>query len=109
VIQLEVRQTVSAENRERYDEVVRTLFVPAISAQPGFVSFRLLEEYSGDVLEEIGTKSDGFNLVFQLTFETEQHRRDWVSTPEHAKFGEGITGLIDDAQMGGYTIVRETK
>jgi hypothetical protein len=32
-----------------------------------------------------------------------------VSTPEHAKFGEGITGLIDDAQMGGYTIVRETK
>lgn len=109
MIQLEVRQKVSAANRAAYDEVIKTLFVPAVSKQEGFVSFRLLEEYEADVLEEIGTKSDGFNLVVQLTFETEEQRRNWVATPEHAKLGEGLTGLIDDAQMGGYTVRTEAK
>ncbi len=109
MIQFEVRQTVSEKNRASYDEVIRTLFVPAVSAQDGFISFRLMEEYPGDVLDEIETKTDGFNIVVQLTFETEEQRRKWVATPEHAKLGEGLTGLIDNAYATGYTVLTEAK
>jgi heme-degrading monooxygenase HmoA len=109
VIQFEVRQKVSAENRAAYDEVVKALFVPAVSVQEGFISFRLLEEYPAEVQEKAGARSDGFNVVVQLTFESEEQRLKWVETPEHAKLGERLTGLMDDARATGYTIRTEEK
>jgi heme-degrading monooxygenase HmoA len=107
VIQFQVKQKVTAESRAAFEDVVQRLFIPAITAQKGFISFRMLEEFPVAVRDEIGATTDGFHLVIQLTFETEDDRRNWVATPAHDEFGRAVAGLVSDAHYTGYQVLVE--
>lgn len=108
MIQFQVRQKVASDDLATFETIIRRSFIPAVSRQEGFVSFRLLYEYPEDIRSELGATSDGFHVVVQLTFETEEHRRTWVETAEHESVGQELAGVVADASFSGYTIVTET-
>jgi hypothetical protein len=108
MIQLEVRQQVSDAHRDAYLAAIRTLFMPAVSKQEGFVRFLLLEEYSPSLQNEIGGAAAECSFVIQLSFETEALREQWVATHEHALLGEGLTGLVEGSTHTGFVILEET-
>jgi heme-degrading monooxygenase HmoA len=108
VIQFQVRQKVNPDDLAAFEKIIRNSFIPAISHQEGFVGFRLLYEYPEDVRAELGATSDGFHVVVQLTFDTEDHRQTWVKTDEHEAVGQQLGGVVKDATFSGYTIVTET-
>jgi heme-degrading monooxygenase HmoA len=107
VIQFQVRQQVKPDDLAAFEKIIRNSFVPAISHQEGFVSFRLLYEYPDDLRAELGATSDGFHVVVQLTFDTEEHRQTWVRTDEHESVGQELAGVVTEATFSGYTIVTE--
>jgi hypothetical protein len=107
MIQFEVRQKVSDAHRGAYLEAIRTLFMPAVSKQEGFVRFLLLEEYNRSLQDAVGGSSAGCSFVIQLSFETEELRQQWVATPEHALLGDGLTGLVEESTHTGFQVLEE--
>lgn len=66
-----VEMTVAAGNAKRLEETFDRVFRPAISAQDGFVSVRLLRPRSGD------------RWFLEIEFADEPARLRWVATDLH--------------------------
>ena len=69
VVELDVEQGNEDELVDSYHRV----FAPAISAQPGFRTVRLLKP------------ADGFRWLLLIEFATERDRVNWVATPQHQR------------------------
>ncbi len=59
----------------------RNIFRPAIKQQPGFVAVTLLKMRQ----EAQGKGPEGCPYRLIISFETEEQRKKWVSTPTHQK------------------------
>jgi heme-degrading monooxygenase HmoA len=59
----------------------RTVFLPTISKQPGFVSVQLLKLRK----EMQGKGPAGCSYRLNISFQTEEQRVKWVATAEHQK------------------------
>lgn len=68
----------------------RRIFVPAISAQPGFRAVRLLKP------------ADGHRWLLLIEFATEQDRERWVATPEHEEAWPALGGLCSSARGANF-------
>lgn len=68
----------------------RTVFVPAISKQPGFVSVQLLKLRK----EMQGKGPAGCSYRLNISFQTEEQRVTWVATPAHQKAWPTVEGTL---------------
>lgn len=84
---------VSHDRVEAFRRMYEDEYAPALQKQDGYVSSRLLEVFPSDLAEEIEAAATEFNLQIGLTFDTEENRRRWVDTAEHAELWPRVIGL----------------
>ncbi len=80
-IQLHVDLSVDPAKEDEMLRIFHAEFRPAASKQPGFKDLQMLKLRSA----LNGKAPDGANYRFVLSFETEEQRQHWVSTPVHRK------------------------
>ena len=68
----------------------RTVFRPAASKQPGFIDVKMLKLRTA--LQ--GAAPAGANYRFELTFESEEQRKQWVATATHQKVWPTIENTL---------------
>ncbi len=79
--------TVKSDREEVAQSVFAELFKPAISAQPGFKSVRLLKPL------------DGGEYVLAIAFESQALQQKWVATDLHTQVWSQM-----EANFEGYTV-----
>jgi len=89
-IQLHVDLAVDPAKEKEMLHNFRTVFRPAASKQPGFIDVKMLKLRSA--LQ--GAAPTGANYRFQLTFETEELRKQWVATAIHQKVWPTIESTL---------------
>ena len=89
-IQLHVDLAVDPAKEKEMLHNFRTVFRPAASKQPGFIDVKMLKLRSA--LQ--GAAPNGANYRFQLTFETEELRKQWVATAIHQKVWPTIESTL---------------
>lgn len=80
-IVLEVDLSVDPAKEEEMLHIFHSEFRPAASEQPGFKDLQMLKLRSA----LNGKAPEGANYRFVLSFQTEEQRQHWVSTPVHKK------------------------
>ena len=80
-IVLEVDLSVDPARENEMLHIFHTEFRPAAAKQPGFRDLQMLKLRSA----LSGKAPEGANYRFVLSFETEEQRQHWVSTPVHKK------------------------
>jgi heme-degrading monooxygenase HmoA len=89
-IVLDVDLSVDPAREEEMLRVFHSEFRPAASKQPGFKDLQMLKLRS--VMN--GKAPEGANYRFVLSFETEEQRQHWVSTPVHKKLWPKIEATL---------------
>ena len=89
-IQLHVDLAVDPAKEKEMLHNFRTVFRPAASKQPGFIDVKMLKLRSA--LQ--GAAPNGANYRFQLTFENEELRKQWVATAIHQKVWPTIESTL---------------
>jgi heme-degrading monooxygenase HmoA len=80
-IQLLVDLSVDPAKEQEMLHNFHTIFHPAASKQPGFIDVKMLKLRAA--LQ--GSAPAGANYRFELTFASEELRKQWVATPAHQK------------------------
>lgn len=80
---LQMDFVVAEENRETFEEMYYSIYVPAMKVQPGYLSSKLLRLYPKDEAEEIEAEPTTYNYQIQISFDTEENRRRWVASDQH--------------------------
>jgi heme-degrading monooxygenase HmoA len=94
-IQLHVDLDVDPAKQKELVANFRTIFRPAISKQPGFVSVRLLK------LRQAVAGAAPANAPYRLviSFQSEEQRQTWVASKDHQRAWPSIEGTLRGAKL----------
>ncbi|MCL6600718.1 MAG: antibiotic biosynthesis monooxygenase [Alicyclobacillus macrosporangiidus] len=94
MITLHIDVTVAEDNRERFLEIYRSKYVPAISRQEGFVRTMLIQGMQNPNEFEI-----------DIFFQTEALRQRWANSQDHAEVWPLIEALADELSWKGFNVI----
>ena len=103
-IVLQMDFVVSVENREEFEEMYHSIYVPAMKVQDGYLSSRLLRLYPEDVAERIEAIPTEYNYQIQISFDTEENRLRWQQSAEHDIAWPAATSLAEEFKWRGYDV-----
>jgi heme-degrading monooxygenase HmoA len=83
VVTLELKWLVPQGNETAFETVIKNIFIPAVSRQPGFLGCAFLREFDDAALAKMGVARDPHGYRLNISFETEELRLCWAETPEH--------------------------
>lgn len=86
--------------RRMYEEA----YAPALRKQEGYLSSRLLELFPDDLAAEIEAVPTEFNFQMELTFDTEENRRRWAASEDHAEVWPRAESLAEDVAWRGFFV-----
>ena len=73
--------------------------------QQGYIRSALLRLFPQRVAWEIEAAETEFNYQMELVFDTENNRRKWVDSKEHAKAWPLASGMAEQFAWRGYDVV----
>ena len=97
-IQLHVDLAVDPAKEQEMLKNFRTVFRPAASKQPGYIDVKMLKLRSA--LQ--GETPAGANYRFQLTYQSEELRKQWVASATHQKVWPTIENTL---KSKNYTVL----
>ena len=102
---LQIYFQVSKERAAGFEKMYAESYVPALRKQQGYISSNLLRLFSEKVAKEIGAAATEFTYQMQLVFDTEENRRKWVASKEHAQAWPLASGMAEKVAWRGYDVV----
>jgi len=105
MILFELHFQVDPARRAEFETAVAEVFVPAISKQKGFGSFKLLRLYAPSVVAEIEASPTEYDYQINFTFETEAARRVWATSPEHDVAWPKLSSIAQKFFWRGYDLL----
>lgn len=101
---LQIYFRVSENQVGEFLQMYEEAYAPALREQDGYLSSRLLEVFPGDLAAEIEAAPTEFNFQMELTFDTEENRRRWVASRQHAEVWPRAQGLAEDVAWRGFFV-----
>jgi heme-degrading monooxygenase HmoA len=98
---------VSPERAGELERLFRDAYLPALRRQAGFRQSRLLRAFEPGLATFALPAVAGaatFNYVVELTFDSEEQRRAWARTREHAELWPALRGMADEAAILGFHV-----
>ncbi len=102
---LQMDFVVEKENAQAFEDMYYSIYVPAMIVQDGYLSSKLLRLYSPDQAKEIEAEPTTYNYQVQISFETEQKRRNWVASDQHKIAWPAATSLAKEFKWRGYFVM----
>ena len=104
-IALQMDFVVAKENAEAFEKMYRSIYVPAMTVQQGYLNSRLLRVFSDDLEKEIQGEATNYNYQIQISFDTEENRRKWVASEQHKIAWPAASGLAKEFKWRGYDVM----
>jgi mannose-6-phosphate isomerase-like protein (cupin superfamily) len=104
-IALQMDFVVPKENAEAFEKMYHSIYVPAMTVQPGYVGSKLLRLFSEDAAKTIQAEPTAYNYSIQISFDTEENRRKWVASPQHQIAWPAASALVKEFKWRGYDVM----
>jgi len=104
-IALQMDFVVPKENAEAFEKMYHSIYVPAMTVQPGYVGSKLLRLFSDEVAKSIQAEPTTYNYSIQISFDTEENRRKWVASPQHQIAWPAASALVKEFKWRGYDVM----
>ena len=82
-----------------------SIYVPAMTVQKGYVGSKLLRLFPENIAKEIQAEPTTHNYSIQISFATEQDRRNWVKSAEHQIAWPAASKLATAFKWRGYDVM----
>ena len=109
MILLQIDFTVAPAAAEQFEQMYQSSYRPALRKQAGYQASRLLRIFEETIAEEIQAAPSTFNYQLELSFSSEEARRDCVKSQEHQEVWPLAVNLSSAAEWRGYDILNEDK
>lgn len=89
------------------EEFFREAYLPALRRQAGFRQARLLRAFEPELAHFVLPTVAGaevFNYVVELSFDSEDERRAWASTAEHAELWPKLRAMVESPAILGFHV-----
>ncbi|AYY13782.1 hypothetical protein EF847_14850 [Actinobacteria bacterium YIM 96077] len=105
MIRLQIFFAVDDDDRDAFEQMYHTVYVPALQRQQGYLGCSLLRRYPADVLDEFGGTPVPYTYQLELDFDTEENRRRWAASDDHEHAWTQASALATSVQSCGYDVV----
>lgn len=102
---LQMDFVIAEENREAFEELYYSIYVPAMKVQPGYLNSSLLRLYPEEEAAEIEAESTDYNYQIKISFDTEENRRRWQASDQHQIAWPAATDLAEEFKWRGYDLL----
>ena len=102
---LQIYFQVSQDRATKFEKDFQASYVPALRKQRGYQRSSLLRLFPPGVAREIEATPTEFNYQMELVFDTEESRRKWVASEEHARAWPRATGMAEKFAWRGFDVV----
>lgn len=96
---------VDKENAEAFEKMYYSIYVPAMTVQQGYLSSKLLRLFPDNIAEEIQAEPTAYNYQVQISFATEEDRRNWVASDQHQIAWPAASSLAREFKWRGYDVM----
>jgi mannose-6-phosphate isomerase-like protein (cupin superfamily) len=104
-IVLQMDFVVTKENAEAFEKMYTSIYVPAMTVQPGYLESKMLRMYPDSVSRQIEAEPSTYNYQIQISFATEEARRKWVASAQHLIAWPAASGLAKEYKWRGYDVM----
>ena len=104
-ILLQIYFKVAQQRAADFEQNYAKSYVPALRKQDGYLRSNLLRVFSEQVAQEIEAATTEFNYQMELVFDTEENRRKWVASPEHATAWPLTSNMAEKVAWRGFDII----
>jgi len=80
---LQMDFVVTAANAAAFEKMYKTIYVPALRVQVGYLESKLIRIFAPALEKKIEGEPTTYNYQLQLSFDTEANRQKWVASKEH--------------------------
>lgn len=102
---LQMDFVVDKENAGAFEKMYYSIYVPAMTVQKGYLSSKLLRLFPDNVAKEIQAEPTAYNYQVQISFATEEDRRNWVASPQHQIAWPAASSLAKEYKWRGYDVM----
>ncbi|MEZ5041236.1 MAG: cupin domain-containing protein [Saprospiraceae bacterium] len=102
---LQMDFVVDKANAQAFEKMYYAIYVPAMTVQKGYLSSKLLRLFPENVAKEIEAEPTTYNYQIQISFATEQDRRNWVASAQHQIAWPAATALAKEYKWRGYEVM----
>lgn len=102
---LQMDFVVEKANAQAFEKMYYSIYVPAMTVQKGYLSSKLLRLFPENVAKEIAAEPTTYNYQIQISFATEQDRRNWVASDQHQIAWPAATALAKEYKWRGYDVM----
>ena len=102
---LQMDFVVAKENAEAFEKMYASIYVPAMTVQPGYLESKLLRLYPDSLVKQIQAEPTTYNYQIQISFTTEEARRKWVASAQHQIAWPAATALAKEYKWRGYDVM----
>jgi mannose-6-phosphate isomerase-like protein (cupin superfamily)/heme-degrading monooxygenase HmoA len=104
---LQMEFVVPKENADAFEKMYTSIYVPAMTVQPGYLGSKLLRIFPDNVEKEIQGEATSYNYQIQISFDTEENRRKWVASEQHKIAWPAASGLAKEFKWRGYDVMAD--
>ena len=104
-IALQMDFIVAKENAAAFEKMYYSIYVPAMTVQQGYVGSKLLRLFPETLAKEIEAEPTTYNYQIQISFKTEQDRKDWVASAQHQIAWPAASSLASEYKWRGYEVM----
>lgn len=96
---------VPKDKGAEFEKIYHSIYVPAMTVQPGYLGSKLLRIYPENLAKEIQAEATTYNYQIQISFDTEENRRKWVASKQHLIAWPAATGIGKEYKWRGYDVM----
>ena len=102
---LQMDFVVTKENSEAFEKMYSSIYVPAMVVQKGYLGSKLLRLFPEEVAKSIQAEPTTYNYQIQISFDTEEHRKQWVASGQHQIAWPAAERLAKEFKWRGYEVM----
>ncbi len=102
---LQMDFVVAKENAEAFEKMYHSIYVPAMIVQKGYLESKMLRLFPENIEKEIEGEATDYNYQIQISFASEQDRRNWVASAQHKIAWPAATSLAKSFKWRGYDVM----
>lgn len=106
---LQMDFVVPKENKEAFEKMYYSIYVPAMTVQKGYLESKLLRLFPDDISKGIEAEPTNFNYAIQISFDTEENRRLWVASEQHKIAWPAASKLATEFKWRGYDVMGDDR
>ena len=103
---LQMDFVVAKEKTADFEKMYRTIYVPALKLQKGYLGSKLIHLFADNYEKKILGEPSTYNYQMQLYFASEEDRTHWVASDIHVKKAwPAAQALAKTVKWRGYDVV----